>query len=159
VNLETHSSNAGAPRKIVVFGASGGIGRQVVEQALNRGDEVTAFVRSPSKLSLSDPKLTVIAGELSAKAAVDSAVGGADAVISALGPSLDRRAVEMPLVEGTRHMVDAMRAARLQRFVGMATPSLRDPRDRAACSAPSCRSWDGSDFPAPTASCSRCRSS
>lgn len=90
MNLETHSSNAGAPRKIVVFGASGGIGRQVVEQALNRGDEVTAFVRSPSKLSLSDPKLTVIAGELSAKAAVDSAVGGADAVISALGPSLDR---------------------------------------------------------------------
>src|SRR5829696_10250950 len=94
-------SSSGALRRIVVFGASGGIGHQVVEQALNRGDEVTAFVRSPGKLRFSDPKLTVVAGELSAKAAVDSAVGGADAVISALGPSLDRRAVEMPLVEGT----------------------------------------------------------
>src|SRR3954468_23249681 len=108
---ETHLSSVGAPRRIVVFGASGGIGRQVVEQALSRGDEVTAFVRSPSKLTLSDPKLTVLAGELSDNAAVDAGVRGASVVISALGPSLDRRAVGMPLVEGTRNIVEAMRAA------------------------------------------------
>ena len=127
---ETRLSNIGAPRRIVVFGASGRIGRPVVEQALNRGDEVTAFVRSPSKLTLSDPKLTVLAGELSDNAAVDAAVRAASGVISALGPSLDRRAVGTPLVEGTRNIVEAMRAAGVQRFVGMATPSLRDPRDR-----------------------------
>ena len=126
----TPSSSAHAPRRIVVFGASGGIGRQVVEQSLRRGDEVTAFVRSPSKLTLSDPKLTVVAGELSDRAAVEAAVRGADAVISALGPSLERRASGMPLIEGTRNIVEAMRAAGVQRFVGMATPSLRDPQDR-----------------------------
>lgn len=36
----------------------------------------------------------------------------------------------MPLVQGTQNIVDAMRAAGVRRFVGMATPSLRDPRDR-----------------------------
>jgi putative NADH-flavin reductase len=91
---------------------------------------VTAFVRSPSKLTLSDPMLTVVAGDLSDKAAIDAAVRGASGVISAIGPSLERRAVGMPLVEGTRNIVEAMRAAGVQRFVGMATPSLRDPRDR-----------------------------
>ena len=55
--------------------------------------------------------------------------GGADAVISALGPSLDRKATGMPLVEGTRTIVDAMRAEGVERYIGMATPSLRDPRD------------------------------
>jgi putative NADH-flavin reductase len=127
---ETPSSSTHAPRRIVVFGGSGGIGRQVVQQALNRGDEVTAFVRSPNKMALSDPKLTLVGGELSDDAAVNAAVRGTSGVISALGPSLDRRAVGMPLVEGTRNIVEAMSAAGVQRFVGMATPSLRDPRDR-----------------------------
>ena len=36
----------------------------------------------------------------------------------------------MPLVEGTRNVVEAVRAAGVRRFVGIATPSLRDPRDR-----------------------------
>src|SRR3954471_246051 len=38
----------------------------------------------------------------------------------------------MPLIEGTRTIVDAMRAEGVQRYIGMATPSLRDPRDKAS---------------------------
>ena len=57
---------------------------------------------------------------------------GADAVISALGPSLDRKATGMPLVDGTRTIVDAMRAEGVERYIGMATPSLRDPRDKGS---------------------------
>jgi putative NADH-flavin reductase len=71
----------------------------------------------------------VITGELSDRDAVQRAVNGADAVISALGPPLDRKATGMPLVEGTRTIVDAMRAEGVERYIGMATPSLRDPRD------------------------------
>jgi hypothetical protein len=71
----------------------------------------------------------VIAGELSDPEAVKGAVHGADAVISALGPSLDRKATGMPLVDGTRTIVDAMRAEGINRYIGMATPSLRDPLD------------------------------
>jgi putative NADH-flavin reductase len=117
------------PKRVVVFGASGGVGRRVVEQALARGLDVVAVVRSPDKLPVTDPRLTVVAAELSDREAIAAAVHGADAVISALGPSLDRKATGMPLVEGTRNIVDGMRAAGVRRYVGMATPSLRDPRD------------------------------
>jgi putative NADH-flavin reductase len=73
--------------KLTVFGATGGVGREVVNQALDRGDHVTAYVRNPAKLDLTHPDLTVITGELTDREAVQRAVGGADAVISALGPS------------------------------------------------------------------------
>lgn len=122
--------------RVTVFGASGAVGRQVVEQALRRGQEVTAYVRNPAKLTAGDPRLTVITGELEDRESVRAAVRGADAVISALGPSLDRRASGMPLIAGTQNIVDAMRAEGASRFVGIATPSLRDPRDR-----PSVMGW------------------
>jgi putative NADH-flavin reductase len=115
--------------KLTVFGATGGVGREVVAQALDRGDHVTAYLRNPAKLDLSHPNLTVITGELTDRQAVQRAVRGADAVISALGPSLDRKATAMPLVNGTRTIIDAMRAEGVERYIGMATPSLRDPRD------------------------------
>jgi putative NADH-flavin reductase len=116
-------------KRVVVFGASGGVGRLVVEQALARGLDVVAVVRSPDKLDATDPRVTVVAAELSDREAISAAVRGADAVISALGPSLDRKATGMPLVEGTRNIVDGMQTAGVRRYVGMATPSLRDPRD------------------------------
>ncbi len=46
-----------------------------------------------------------------------------------VGPSPDRKATGMPLVDGTRTIVDAMRAEGVERYIGMATPSLRDARD------------------------------
>ena len=114
---------------LTAFGATGGVGREVVTQALDAGHNVRAYVRNPAKLDLAHPNLTVITGELTDREAVQRAVGGADAVISALGPSLDRKATGMPLVDGTRTIVEAMQAEGVERYIGMATPSLRDPRD------------------------------
>src|SRR3954451_14043391 len=114
---------------LTVFGATGGVGRHVVTQALDRGDHVTAYVRNAAKLDIRHPELTVTAGELTDRDAVRRAVEGADAVISALGPSLDRKATGMPLVEGTRNIVDGIEDAGVRRYVGMATPSFRDRRD------------------------------
>jgi putative NADH-flavin reductase len=114
---------------LTVFGATGGVGREVVTRALDAGHHVTAYVRNPAKLTVTHPNLTVTAGELTDRDAVQRAVHGADAIISALGPSLDRKATGMPLVEGTRTIVDAMGTEGIERYIGMATPSLRDPRD------------------------------
>ena len=50
--------------RVAVFGASGYIGRQVVEQLLAAGHRVTAYVRTPGKLTTAHPNLTVIQGEL-----------------------------------------------------------------------------------------------
>jgi hypothetical protein len=118
--------------KLTVFGATGGVGREVVNQALDRGDHITAYVRNPAKLDITDPNLTVISGELTDREEVRRAVRAADAVISALGPSLDRKATGMPLVDGTRAIVGVMQAEGVERYIGMATPSLRDPRDTSS---------------------------
>src|SRR4051812_18786228 len=97
---------------LTVFGATGGIGRHVVSQALDAGHHVTAYARNPAKLNLTHPNLTVIAGELSDRAAVGRAVAGADAVISALGPSLAPR---QPPCRSLRVPHDPRRDARRRR--------------------------------------------
>ena len=43
--------------KLIIFGSTGGTGRQVVGQALEQGHDVTAFVRSPEKLDQKHEKL------------------------------------------------------------------------------------------------------
>jgi putative NADH-flavin reductase len=118
--------------KLTVFGATGGVGRELVTQALDAGHRVTVYVRNPAKPDLADPELTITAGELTDRDAVQRAVTGADAVISALGPSLDRKATAMPLIDGTRTIVEAMQAADVERYIGMATPSLRGSRDEGS---------------------------
>ena len=50
--------------------------------------------------------------------------------MSALGPSLDRKATGPPLVEGTRHITTAMQTQGVRRYVGNATPSVLDPREQ-----------------------------
>lgn len=49
--------------KIIVFGATGGVGKSVVQQGLDAGFEVTAFVRKPTKLNLSHGRLTIVQGD------------------------------------------------------------------------------------------------
>lgn len=116
---------------VTVFGATGGVGSQVVEQLRSRGHSMTAYVRNPSKVPSSwGDDVTVVTGELSDAAAVDRAVQGADAVVSALGPSLDRKATGLPLVEGTRIIVEAMQRQGVRRYVGNGTPSVLDPREK-----------------------------
>ena len=73
--------------KILVFGASRGVGIQVVEQALQAGHSVTAFVRTQSTFPLQHPALTVFQGDSMDRTAVEEAIAGQDAVIAALGPT------------------------------------------------------------------------
>jgi uncharacterized protein YbjT (DUF2867 family) len=116
---------------VTVFGATGAIGAQVVDQLRASGHAVTAYVRNPGKVPTTwGDDVTVVVGEITDAAAIDRAVDGADAVVSALGPSMDRKATGLPLIEGTRHIVDAMQRHGVRRYVGNATPSVLDPRER-----------------------------
>jgi uncharacterized protein YbjT (DUF2867 family) len=116
---------------VTVFGATGGVGSKVVEEVRSRGHTVTAYVRSPSKVPASwGDAVAVVTGELTDAAAVERAVHGADAVVSALGPSLDRTATGLPLVEGTRKIIDAMHEHNVRRYVGNGTPSVLEPREK-----------------------------
>lgn len=115
---------------VTVFGATGAIGQLTVAELLQRGHTVTAYARNPGKVPASwGDQVRLVVGEMSDASAIDSAVAGADAVISTLGPSMDRKAVGTPLVAGTRHILDAMHRHGVRRYIGQATPAVLDPRE------------------------------
>lgn len=73
-------------KRLLVLGATGGTGQQVVAQALRRGFEVTAFVRDAARMSIESERLHVQVGDITGREALlASAMNGQDAVISALG--------------------------------------------------------------------------
>ena len=75
-----------ATRRVLVLGATGGTGRQVVSQAVQQGYEVTALVRSPERLDTTVERLRVVSGSVTEDGqALSAAVRGQDAVISVLG--------------------------------------------------------------------------
>jgi nucleoside-diphosphate-sugar epimerase len=121
--------------RVGVLGGTGKIGRHVVDQLLAAGHQVVTLVRTPAKLPIQHPNLTTLTGQLADADAVRKAVAGTDAVISALGPALKPGATGTELADGTRTVVAAMREAGVRRFIGLATPSLPDPRDRPTLKA------------------------
>lgn len=81
--------------KIVVFGASGGTGGELVRQGLGQGHEVTAFVRNPASMARV-AGIHVLGGDARNAEAVASAVQGQDAVLSALGSRTLRDSTLLP---------------------------------------------------------------
>ena len=100
--------------KLTVFAATGGIGRLLVEQAVAAGHEVTAVARHPQGLPAG---VRVVATDLARpdRVALESAVAGADAVLSGLGQrsSADRGVTS----RGTRAITQAMQATGVRRIV------------------------------------------
>jgi nucleoside-diphosphate-sugar epimerase len=121
--------------KVTVFGATGGIGRHVVAALLADGHDVTAYVRNPGRLGLSDPRVVTVTGELSDEERMLQAVRGSDAVISALGPLLRRGSTGTPVTAGTKNIVAAMQTEHVGRYIGLATPSVPDERDNPTLKA------------------------
>lgn len=72
--------------RLMILGATGGIGTEMVRRSLERGHQVTALVRSPEKISRGRAALTVVAGDLLDRATLARNIMGHDAVLSAFGP-------------------------------------------------------------------------
>lgn len=104
------------PRRILVVGATGGTGREVVRQALERGFEVTALARDPAKLGIEHPRLEVVRGDVLQPATLEPAVRGADAVVCALGHQRWLGPSRI-LSRGTGNLLRAMSAAGVPRLV------------------------------------------
>ena len=102
--------------RLLIVGATGGTGRALVEQALERGHAVTALVRNPSRLPHADPRLTVVVGDVMTPASLDAAVRGQDAVLSALGHKRWFYPTHI-LSEGTRNLIDAMSRHGVRRLI------------------------------------------
>jgi putative NADH-flavin reductase len=99
--------------KIVIFGASGGTGRELVKQALAQGHEVTVFVRNPAAFTGGDRLRVVVGDALDAKA-VAQAIPGQDAVLSALGGTLTDDTL---LPESIGHILAAMKQEGVRRLI------------------------------------------
>ncbi len=108
--------------RLIIFGATGGTGRQLVTQALAQGHHVTAFVRRPDAMTTQHANLTVVQGDITDAAAVDRAVAGHDVVLSALGT----RGGPAVLPEGTRHILAAMRAHGIRRSIWVTSFGVGD---------------------------------
>ncbi|WP_147453962.1 NAD(P)-dependent oxidoreductase [Tessaracoccus antarcticus] len=109
--------------KILIFGATGATGQLLVTQAMERGHEVTAFVRDSSKLTQKD--IQQVVGEITDPDAVRGAMVGQDAVVSALGPRSPLKR-DPALVEGIRTIVAAMQDKDVQRLVYVSTMGVGD---------------------------------
>lgn len=122
--------------RVVVFGATGGTGRQVCYQALEQGLEVVAFVRDPSRLGVTGPQLHVVVGDVLAPTTIPPALDGADAVVVGLGP----RAGAVPNVcaVGTANIVGAMTQLGVRRLVVVTSLGVGDSRDQVPLAFRTC---------------------
>jgi putative NADH-flavin reductase len=116
--------------KVLVFGASGKTGREVVRQALARGHIVTAFVRETSRLPLAHANLRLVRGDLSNTAAVTKAIAGQRAVISTLGVGTPLTHDQV-VIDGVRTIAREAQHASVERLLYMSFIGVRDSRDAA----------------------------
>ncbi|GER91932.1 hypothetical protein KDW_60940 [Dictyobacter vulcani] len=103
--------------KIALFGATGMIGQRVLNEALRRGHPVTAIVRDPASMDLSNPNLMVVAGDVMDVESIAQKVVGHDVVVSTLGPGLD--ADPEKLVTITRSLLEGVRHSGIKRVIAV----------------------------------------
>ena len=103
-------------KRLLVFGATGATGLQVVSQALEQGYDVTAFVRNPDKLTQRSDRLRQVVGNTENAEAVTRAVPGHDIVISALGVGQSFKPDGL-IERSMRNVVTAMEAAGVRRLI------------------------------------------
>lgn len=95
--------------KLVVLGATGGTGLEIVRQAVEQGHSVTAFVRSPDKLHAFRDRITIQQGDLLNNAELERVIIGHDAVVSGFGP-------RVPISKADEHL--------LQQFAAVLTTAM-----------------------------------
>ncbi|MER6994710.1 SDR family oxidoreductase [Streptomyces sp. NPDC000410] len=108
--------------KLTVFGATGGIGQEIVRQALAAGHEVTAVVRDPARLTVTGERLEVRVARFDDPEALRQAVAGRDAVLSGLGPRGTKQAGVTSRL--TRPVVEALEATGTRRFLAVSAAPL-----------------------------------
>ena len=103
-------------KKIVVFGANGGIGKYLVAHALENNFEVTAIVRNPATLEIEHTNLTIVKGDILKPETYTEAIKGATAVVSAIGT----RDIKKPTTifsQGVSNIISAMKTSEVERII------------------------------------------
>ena len=111
--------------KLIVFGATGGTGKQVVEQALQAGHQVTVVVRNPAAFAVQHPQLIIHQGDVLHPVNFDQVLAGVDAVISCLG--IHGRKPTTVYSEGVMNIAQAMRKVGITRIICLSSVGVVVP--------------------------------
>jgi putative NADH-flavin reductase len=111
--------------KLLVLGATGGVGLEIVRQAVERTHTVTAFVRSPERLAALRDRITITQGDLLNSGGIERVLDRHDAVLSSFGPRVPISKADRNLLgDFARALTSAMIVTRIQRVVLVSTAFL-----------------------------------
>ncbi len=111
--------------KLAVLGATGGVGLEIVRQAIDRGHFVTAFVRSPERLKPFQDRISVNQGNLLNSSELERAIEGHDAVLSGFGPRVPIAKADANLLRDfAAALTTAMQHSGVRRVVVVSTAFL-----------------------------------
>jgi putative NADH-flavin reductase len=112
--------------KLLVFGSTGGTGRELIIQALDQDHSVTAYARDPAKIEdLQHSRLTVVRGDVLDGAAVKSVVAGHEGILVTIGAGPKRTVLRE---KGTRNIVEAMQSTGVKRLICQSSLGVGDSR-------------------------------
>jgi putative NADH-flavin reductase len=117
--------------KVLIIGASRGIGLETVKAALRGGHKVRALARSAASIPIENAHLEKLSGNALNSDAIKDALAGVDVVIQTLGVDISLRAIIQPTTlfsRSTRILVDAMKAAGMNRLVAVTGLGAGDSR-------------------------------
>lgn len=114
---------------ILLIGATGKTGRQILKQGLAEGHSITALVRNPDKLREKAPGLEIVKGDVMDPASLDKIMPGQDAVLCALGHKRFFAKTHI-LSKGTSNIIQSMTNSGVRRFICITALGINDSRFR-----------------------------
>ncbi len=111
--------------KVLVFGATGSIGTQLIQRGLAEGHEITAFTRKLAKVPLVHERLQKVEGDVLEASSVNEVLPGHDAVVVVLGAGIKGKIRS----EGTRNVIAAMKKNKVKRLICQSTLGAGDSRE------------------------------
>ncbi len=115
--------------RVALFGATGAIGRHVLDQLLEQDYEVNVLVADPARLPGKGGKATVVRGEIVDPEAIGQTIHGCEAVIDTLGVRANTQAEVNRLLEVMKLILKTMTNDGVRRFIGVAGAGLSIPGD------------------------------
>ncbi|KAI0793321.1 NAD-P-binding protein [Abortiporus biennis] len=121
---------------LLILGGTGPCGIALIQQALAAHHTIVIYARSANKIPsdiASNPSVTIVTGQLTDSDALNKAMVGVHAVLSALGPPVSKGVTypsNTPIAHGYEVIIDAMRKNNVKRIIVLGTASIKDPADK-----------------------------
>ncbi|CAG9228642.1 NAD(P)-bd_dom domain-containing protein [Paraburkholderia sabiae] len=103
--------------KIALIGSTGFVGKFILKELLERGHDVTALVRNPSSVLLSNDRISLVVGDAYSPTSVANAVRGHDGVVSAFNPGWDDPDLYNNYMRGHKTIIEGVEKSEVKRII------------------------------------------